>query len=212
MIETCSSGLREMITWSFSKLAVCIEQELDYGIQCQINLALPFRYYLGLPLGWATNKDSIAYTIYCTEWIQRQFWEGKNYDVKSSRWGHTSGSQDEAANWRGANAALYDPASNLSSFTTAVPRPEDWLNSDEETVEDIVFVSEIVSWFVGLFSPAKNFLKFVGFALSLSSSWAMLSPSVSGSVANLQQEYPGFSFKQLDQSYFGIQGVELLQS
>jgi hypothetical protein len=45
-----------------------------------------------------------------------------------------------------------------------------------------------MSRFVIPFNLEKKFLKLAGFELSVSSSWTALSPSVRGSVANLQSQ------------------------
>lgn len=90
-----------------------------------------------------------------------------------------------SCHWRGANASLEEPPPNFNSIITAVPIPEDWSNSDKETVQcklqnSFQRPSDASSYFEIL---GKNWLKFASFVLLTGTSWVQ----DSGFAATLHQ-------------------------
>ena len=86
---------------------------------------------------------------------------------------------------------MYVPPSHLSSFTTALPNLDGWENSEVGALEDalgswIGFKARLLV--VVPFNSEKNLLKLVTLDWSVwAASWAMLRPSLSGSVWNLHR-------------------------
>ena len=99
--------------------------------------------------------------------------------------------QYEVLNWRGDITAMYVPPSHLSSFTTALPNLDGWENSEVGALEDALgswtgFKATLL--FVVPFNSEKNLLKLVTLDWSTwATSWAILRPSLSGSVWNLHR-------------------------